>query len=104
MDENKLASVINVDETSIKNKAGSSETQLFKDTWINPGVKRMYHDQRLGQSKWAFWLSFFGSIAGFIVIVASLLIGLYTKKHGVDWYCRRSCNGMCFCTILCSVK
>ena len=42
----------------------------------------MYHDQRLGQSKWAFWLSFFGSIAGFIVIVASLLIGLYTKNTG----------------------
>lgn len=44
-----------------------------KKTWIS-GTKENYHKQRLDQSKWAFWLSFYGGIAGFIIIVISLML------------------------------
>lgn len=50
-----------------------------KDTWKNKSlekIKQDYHEQRLAQSKWAFWLSFWGSIFGFVVIVFSIGYGI----------------------------
>lgn len=39
-------------------------------------TKKQYHDQRLTQSRWAFWLSIIGSIAGFVVIIWSIWRGI----------------------------
>ncbi len=36
-------------------------------------IKKSYHNQRLTQSQWAFWLSFWGNIVGFLVIMISLI-------------------------------
>lgn len=44
-------------------------------------MKKEYHKQRLWQSKMAFWLSFGGSIAGFLVIIVSVIYGMYTNNN-----------------------
>lgn len=44
-------------------------------------MKKEYHKQRLWQSKMAFGLSFGGSIAGFIVIIISVVYGMYTNNN-----------------------
>lgn len=50
---------------------------ISKDDVLNVGkIKQNYHEQRLTQSKWAFWLSFWGSIGGFSVIIASIVYGI----------------------------
>ncbi len=42
--------------------------------WTKEQIKNTYHEQRLNQSKWAFWLSFFGGIVGFIIIIYTLIM------------------------------
>nr|DAJ57982.1 MAG TPA: hypothetical protein [Caudoviricetes sp.] len=63
-------------------------------------TKKTYHDQRLSQSKWAFRLSFFGGIVGFLVIIfgvwesgaskqieiASILAGIITEAVSALFY------------------
>lgn len=44
-------------------------------------MKKEYHKQRLWQSKMAFWLSFGGSIAGFLVIIVSVGYGMHTNNN-----------------------
>ncbi len=56
--------------------------ELYRDTWKPSETKMKYHEQRLKQSGIAFWLSFCGSIAGFAVIVVSLVVGYMTKNLG----------------------
>ena len=51
--------------------------------WIPDEAKRKYHEQRLGQSKWAFRLSLWGSIIGFGVIIYSTYIGI--KASNPEW-------------------
>lgn len=41
-------------------------------------LKVNYHEQRLSQSKWAFRLSLGGSIVGFLVIIISVFLGIFT--------------------------
>lgn len=43
-------------------------------------IKEDYHEQRLSQSKWAFRLSIFASILGFIVILMSICYGICTES------------------------
>lgn len=53
----------------IKTPKGIFQVSEKKSLWIPDDAKRSYHEQRLSQSKWAFRLSFWGSILGFAVIV-----------------------------------
>lgn len=53
---------------SQENSQGKTTVSLSKETWIPDSAKQNYHNQRLGQSKWAFRLSFWGSLAGFAII------------------------------------
>lgn len=46
-----------------------SQFVIDNSSWIPDNAKVDYHNQRLLQSKWAFWLSFGGAIAGFLVII-----------------------------------
>lgn len=52
-------------------------------TTFEEKTKENYHEQRLGQSKWAFRLSVWGGIAGFIVIVISLY--QVAKTGNIQW-------------------
>lgn len=60
-----------------------SDVVLAKDGWIPDKTKKSYHDQRLAQSKWAFRLSLWGCIAGFIVIFWGMLKGISTDN--IEW-------------------
>lgn len=51
--------------------------------WPITKTKQDYHEQRLGQSKWAFRLSFWGSIAGFLLIVIGIVVGI--KSNNMEW-------------------
>lgn len=51
--------------------------------WIPDSAKLEYHTQRLSHSKWAFRLSFFGSILGFIIIVFCIGVSMYVGH--VEW-------------------
>ena len=55
-----------------------SKFGVSDDTWIPDKAKQNYHEQRLGQSKWAFRLSFWGAIFGFFIIIVSFVYGLRT--------------------------
>lgn len=46
-------------------------------------IKTNYHVQRLVQSQWAFWLSFGGSIVGFLVMLWSIWYGV--KNGDTQW-------------------
>lgn len=53
-----------------------SKFDVANDIWIPDKAKQNYHQQRLGQSKWAFRLSLWGGLLGFIIIILSLIFGL----------------------------
>lgn len=71
---------------SINTSLAENEKRIFKekkskfdisdDMWIPDKAKQNYHQQRLGQSKWAFRLSFWGGLLGFLIIILSLILGL----------------------------
>lgn len=56
----------NLDSSSLLNDKEIKAEFKFKDDWIPDKAKKGYHEQRLSQSKWAFRLSFWGSIVGFL--------------------------------------
>lgn len=60
-----------------------SEFVLDNTSWMPDNAKGDYHKQRLAQSKWAFRLSFGGSIAGFLVIIITAFICLL--KSEISW-------------------
>ena len=62
----------NLDSSSLLNDKEIRSEFKFKDDWIPDKAKKGYHEQRLSQSKWAFRLSFWGSIIGFLVIVQGI--------------------------------
>ena len=64
--------------TNKKNKK-----QYDVEAWSPNNLKKAYHQQRLDQSKWAFRLSFCGSIVGFVVIIATVVFGLATDSS--EW-------------------
>lgn len=55
--------------TFLHSKEKKSQITIADDTWLPDKAKNNYHTQRLKQSKWAFWLSFWGAIAGFAVLI-----------------------------------
>ena len=61
-------------EKAVVKKKQKNNFVTNKKAFTKEKTKQDYHEQRLNQSKWAFWLSFLGSIAGFIIIVGSLLL------------------------------
>lgn len=69
-------SQLNVTDKQLKAKSDD-------EPWIPDEAKKKYHEQRLNQSKWAFRLSFWGSIAGFIVLSLSIWWSISTGK--VEW-------------------
>lgn len=66
---------------SLEERRPNATFVLNKRLSLNRKKKDDYHDQRLSQSKFAFWLSFYGSIAGFIVIIGSIIAGLITGNE-----------------------
>ena len=64
---------ITEEKATVKSKRQMAKFVTNKKTSTQNDIKENYHNQRLEQSKWSFWLSFFGSIAGFLVIVVSLI-------------------------------
>lgn len=56
-----------------KDKSKSTFSVATNEKKLNLDAKKSYHQQGLDQSKWGFWLSVGGAIAGFIVIVISLI-------------------------------
>lgn len=57
-------------------KSPNAKFEINSKGSITKKTKVDYHQQRLSQSKWAFRLSFLGSIAGFCVIVWSVCKGV----------------------------
>ena len=73
----------NLDSSSLLNDKEIRSEFKFKDDWIPDKAKKGYHEQRLSQSKWAFRLSFWGSIIGFLVIVQGIRNS--TGLNNVEW-------------------
>lgn len=70
---------VDVDQKSISlNDEGRKKTtaNTTEEPWVPDEAKKKYHNQRLGQSKWAFRLSFWGSIVGFLVLIWSIYRGI----------------------------
>ena len=73
----------NLDSSSSINKNQPQTEFQIEDNWIPDNAKKGYHEQRLSQSKWAFRLSFWGSIAGFVIIVVAIRHS--TGLDNVEW-------------------
>ena len=73
----------NLDSSSLLNDKEIRSEFKFKDDWIPDKAKKGYHEQRLSQSKWAFRLSFWGSIFGFLVILQGIRNS--TGLNYVEW-------------------
>lgn len=70
---------IDADRNSISlNDEGRKKTtaNTTEEPWVPDEAKKKYHNQRLDQSKWAFRLSFCGSIVGFLVLIWSIYRGI----------------------------
>lgn len=74
-----------LDNNIIINHSPKAIFELDKknNTTVKDSTKTEYHNQRLGQSRWAFRLSIWSSIVGFIVIILSLYQGL--KIGNLQW-------------------
>lgn len=73
----------NLDSSSSLNKNQSQTEFQIEDNWIPDNAKKGYHEQRLSQSKWAFRLSFWGSIVGFAII--AMAIRHSTGLENAEW-------------------
>lgn len=60
-----------------------AEFSVNNNAWIPDNAKKSYHDQRLSQSKWAFRVSLWGSILGFIIIAVCLVVGVW--RENIAW-------------------
>lgn len=72
----------NSGENSVKSQK-SGEFNFSQEIEFKPAngkLKAEYHEQRLTQSKRAFDLSVRGSIIGFIVIICSVIYGIYANE------------------------
>lgn len=68
---------------SILSEPVAAKFDLDNRNFIPDKTKKSYHEQRLGQSKWAFRLSFWGGIFGFLVIIWSLKKGIQLNR--AEW-------------------
>lgn len=73
----------NLDSSSLLNDKEIRSEFKIKDDWIPDKAKKGYHEQRLSQSKWAFRLSFWGSISGFVIIAMGIRHS--TGINNVEW-------------------
>ena len=73
----------NLDSSSLLNVKEIRSEFKIKDDWIPDKAKKGYHEQRLSQSKWAFRLSFWGSISGFVIIAMGIRHS--TGINNVEW-------------------
>lgn len=84
MDENTKNTVtVRTTEGILENQHNSKVSLSSGETWIPDKAKRSYHEQRLGQSKWAFRLSFWGCVLGFCVIIKYIHIGV--SEGQAEW-------------------
>lgn len=75
-DINTSSDMITSDSERISLKAvQNTKFDLGNNGSIEDRIKKTYHDQRIGQSKWAFRLSIWGGMLGFFIIVCSLWRG-----------------------------
>lgn len=74
------------DNTFLSSETKKSQITVADDTWMPDKAKNNYHAQRLKQSKWAFWLSFWGAIAGFAVLIITTFICIYSNNPSVVGY------------------
>lgn len=74
---------IKIDNSNEINKQPSKAEFKLEDKWIPDKAKKGYHEQRLSQSKWAFRLSFWGSISGFVIIAMGIRHS--TGINNVEW-------------------
>ena len=70
--------------TFLHSKEKKSQITIADDTWLPDKAKNNYHTQRLKQSKWAFWLSFWGAIAGFAVLIITTFIYFQATEKPVE--------------------
>lgn len=72
---------ITIDSERRSSTAGTESTFSLNNNTVltDEEMKQNYHVQRLNQSRIAFRLSFWGSIAGFIVIVAGIIMSICIK-------------------------
>ena len=69
---------------SLNNEGGKKTTaNTTEEPWVPDDAKKKYHNQRLGQSKWAFRLSIWGSIAGFVILIWSIRRGI--EVNNPEW-------------------
>lgn len=84
MDDNTKSTVTVESSEEILNEQQNSTVSLSSDgIWIPDKAKKSYHEQRLGQSKWAFRLSLWGCILGFIVIIKYIHTGVSVGQ--MEW-------------------
>ncbi len=72
--------------TFLHSKENKSQITIADDTWLPDKAKNNYHTQRLKQSKWAFWLSFWGAIAGFAVLIITTFIYIASDNPSAVGY------------------
>lgn len=72
--------------TFLHAKEKKSQITIGDDTWIPDKAKNNYHTQRLKQSKWAFWLSFWGAITGFAVLIITTFIYIFSDNPSAVGY------------------
>lgn len=72
------------EKISLSNEGRKKTTaNTTEEPWIPDEAKKKYHNQRLEQSNRAFWLSFVGSIIGFIILIWSIHRGV--KLDNPEW-------------------
>lgn len=72
--------------TFLHSEKRKSQISVGNDTWLPDKAKNNYHTQRLKQSKWAFWLSFWGAIAGFAVLIITTFIYIFSDNPSAVGY------------------
>lgn len=80
MSADNIQQIKNEDIGILHSQEPHSEFFLDNDTWLPDKEKSNYHKQRLMQSQCAFWLSFGGSITGFLVIIGTTIFCLATGQ------------------------
>lgn len=68
----------------LNNEAQKNTVEKIEENpWIPDEAKKKYHNQRLGQSKWAFRLSFWGNIIGLAILIWSIYRGV--QANNPEW-------------------
>lgn len=81
-----LGTISEINNTFLHSEKNEAQITIADDTWIPDKAKNNYHTQRLKQSNWAFWLSFWGAIAGFVVLIITTFIYICSDKPSAIGY------------------